>query len=64
MIPCWVDKNKYLECNGDKEKCDEIIRQDMNQGGNFNGILNVLSALKQEDEDCMIFAYIIPILSL
>ena len=51
LIPCWVDKNKYLECNGDKEKCDEIIRQDMNQGGNFNGILNVLSALKQEDED-------------
>ena len=51
LIPCWVDKNKYLGCNGDKEKCDEIIRQDMNQCGNFNGILNVLSALKQEDED-------------
>ena len=51
LIPCWVDKNTYLECNGDKEKCDEVIRQDMNQGGNFNGILNVLSALKQEDED-------------
>ena len=51
LIPCWVDKNKYLECNGDKDKCDEVIRQDMNQGGNFNGILNVLSALKQEDED-------------
>ena len=51
LIPCWVDKTKYLECNGDREKCDEVIRQDMSEGGNFNGILNVLSALKQEDED-------------
>ena len=51
LIPCWVDKAKYLECNGDKEKCDEVIRQDMSESGNFNCILNVLSALKQEDED-------------
>lgn len=51
LIPCWIDKSKYLECNGDKEKCDEIIRQDMGESGNFNGILNVMSALKQEDED-------------
>ena len=51
LIPCWVDKTKYLECNGDREKCDEVIRQDMSEGGNFNGILNVLSALKQEDPD-------------
>lgn len=51
LIPCWVDKTKYLECGGDKDKCDEVIREDMNKGGNFNGILNVMSALKQEDED-------------
>ena len=51
LIPCWVDKNKYLECNGDKEKCDEAIRKDMDKTGNFNGILNVLSALKQEDPE-------------
>ena len=51
LIPCWVDKTKYLECNGDREKCDEVIRQDMNVDGNYNGILNVMSALKQEDED-------------
>ena len=51
LIPCWVDKTKYLECAGDKEKCDEVIRQEMAEGGNFNGILNVLSALKQEDEE-------------
>ena len=52
LIPCWVDKSKYLECGSDREKCDEVIRQDMSAvGGNFNGILNVMSALKQEDED-------------
>jgi superfamily II DNA or RNA helicase len=51
LIPCWIDKSKYIECEGDKEKCDEIIREDMNKQGNFNGILNVICALKQEDED-------------
>ena len=51
LIPCWIDKSKYIDCEGDKEKCDEIIRQDMNKQGNFNGILNVICALKQEDED-------------
>ena len=51
LIPCWVDKEKYLGCDGDKDKCDEVIREDINKGGNFNGILNVMSALKQEDED-------------
>jgi ribosomal RNA-processing protein 8 len=51
LIPCWVDKNKYIDCNEDKDKCDAVIRQDMGEGGNFNCILNVLSALRQEDED-------------
>jgi superfamily II DNA or RNA helicase len=51
LIPCWVDKEKYLDCNGDRDKCDEVIREDMNKEGKFNGILNVMSALKQEDED-------------
>ena len=51
LIPCWIDKSKYIGCEGDKEKCDEIIREDMNKQGNFNGILNVICALKQEDED-------------
>jgi superfamily II DNA or RNA helicase len=51
LIPCWVDKTKYIGCDEDKEKCDEVIRSDLNKDGNFNGILNVLSALRQEDED-------------
>jgi len=51
LIPCWVNKEKYLSCDGNKDKCDEVIRQDLNKNGNFNGILNVISALKQESED-------------
>ena len=51
LLPCWVDKEKYLACDGDREKCDAVIREDMDKTGNFNGILNVMSALKQEDEE-------------
>jgi superfamily II DNA or RNA helicase len=51
LIPCWVDREKYLNCNGDKEKCDEAIREDLGSQGNFNQILNVMSALRQEDEE-------------
>lgn len=51
LIPCWVNKEKYLNCGEDKEKCDEAIREDLGAQGNFNQILNVMSALKQEDEE-------------
>ncbi len=51
LICCWVDKTKYVGCDEDREKCDEVIRSDLNKDGNFNGILNVFSALRQEDED-------------
>ncbi len=51
LLPCWVDRAKYEACGGDREKCDAVLREDMGETGNFNGILNVLSALRQEDED-------------
>jgi superfamily II DNA or RNA helicase len=51
LIPCFVDKTKYLDCQQNKEKCDEVIRQDIQEGGNFNGILNVMSALNQSDTE-------------
>jgi superfamily II DNA or RNA helicase len=51
LIPCWVDKEKYFNCNEDKDKCDEAIREDLGTQGNFNSILNVMSALRQEDEE-------------
>ena len=51
LIPCWVDKSKYEKSSGNKERQDQVIREDMQKDGNFNGILNVMSALKQEDEE-------------
>jgi len=52
LIPCYVDKTKYEGCKDDPVKCDEIIRQEMkSDNGDFNDVLNVISALKQEDED-------------
>ena len=51
LLPCWVDKDKYVVCNGVKEACDKVIREDMSAGGNFSGILNVMSALQQEQPD-------------
>jgi ribosomal RNA-processing protein 8 len=48
LIPCYVDVLKYQDCQTDEEK-DNVIRNEMSQGGNFDGILNVLSALRQED---------------
>jgi len=51
LIPCFVDKTKYEEAEGDVEAVDEALREDMTTAGNFNGILNVLSALRQEDPE-------------
>lgn len=51
LIPCYVDKAKYEAANGEAEKVDAIIREDMAQAGNFNAILNVLSALRQDDPE-------------
>ena len=52
LIPCWVDRSKYEAVQDDPDARDDIIRRDVQEkGGNFNGILNVVSALKQEDED-------------
>ena len=48
LIPAYVDINKYNECNTMEEK-DEVIRNEMNKSGDFSGILNTLSALRQED---------------
>lgn len=48
LIPCYVDVDKYKKCKTDEDR-DNVIRQEMNKVGDFNGILNVLSALRQED---------------
>lgn len=51
LLAEWVDKEKYLECEGDPDKRDEVIRTNLNKGGDFSNILNVFCALKQQDED-------------
>lgn len=52
VLPCFIDKTKYVECEGDRSKIDECIREEMKtDNGDFQPILNVLSALKQEDEE-------------
>jgi superfamily II DNA or RNA helicase len=48
LIPAFVDVNKYKDCETDAQR-DDIIRTEMSKTGDFNGILNVLSALRQED---------------
>jgi predicted helicase len=50
LIPCYVDADKYKDCNTDDER-DEQIRKDMSDTGNFNSILNVLTALRQDDPE-------------
>ena len=48
LIPCYVDANKYNASQTEEER-DKIIREEMNENGNFNNILNVLSALREDD---------------
>jgi hypothetical protein len=50
LLPIYIDKTKYEECKT-AEECDAVIREQMKKGDDFTPILNVMSALKQEDED-------------
>jgi hypothetical protein len=52
LIPCFVNMENYAEANGDAEKQDGLIRQQMRDtNGDYAPILNVLGALKQEDPE-------------
>jgi superfamily II DNA or RNA helicase len=46
LIPCWIDMEKYEGL--DAVKRDEMIRQELHEGGNFNTFLNVMSAYKNQ----------------
>jgi superfamily II DNA or RNA helicase len=49
LIPCYVNIDKYNTC-ATHDEIDHIIRSEMSiSGGDFNGILSVLSSLRQED---------------
>jgi superfamily II DNA or RNA helicase/SAM-dependent methyltransferase len=49
-IPVFIDVSKYEECANDVER-DEALRDDIQTSENWDPILNVLSALKQDDPE-------------
>jgi superfamily II DNA or RNA helicase len=50
LLPCQVDIELYKGCTTIEER-DALIREDMAKNGNMDGILNVLSALRQDDPE-------------
>ena len=46
LIPCWIDMDKYEGL--DAIERDDMIRQELHEGGNFNTFLNVMSAYKNQ----------------
>jgi superfamily II DNA or RNA helicase len=50
LLPCWVDQDLYVDANTAEER-DDVIRKNLGKGGNFNSILNVMSALKQDNKE-------------
>ena len=48
LLPVMVNVDKYKDCLTDIDR-DNVIRNEMSNTGDFNGILNVISALRQED---------------
>ena len=53
LIPVCIDLEKYLEAGDDAEKRDKIIREQLNDrdNGDYNAIMNIVAALKQEDPE-------------
>jgi superfamily II DNA or RNA helicase len=52
LIPCYVSMENYAAVKHDRVKTDELIREQMRSGkGDYECILNVLAALKQEDPE-------------
>ena len=50
LLPINADKTKYQEAETDEER-DLLLRQDMSKEGDFQMILNVLSALRADDPE-------------
>lgn len=57
LIPVFLEEQKYLGCNGDKEAINALLSKEISEGerGNFRPIVSVCTALKdelaQEDEE-------------
>ena len=51
LIPCFIDTNKYKSIDNPLDR-DKMIREQMSENGNFNCVLNIISAFKyQYDPD-------------
>lgn len=51
LIPCWINMEHYAEAETREEK-DALIREQMRAtNGDYSPVLNVLGALKQDDEE-------------
>lgn len=51
LLPVWVDTTKYQAVKGKPEERDRILREDMRASGDFQAILNVVSALQADDPE-------------
>jgi len=53
LIPVCINFDKYRECGEDYDKMDSVLREQLNdsENGDFNAIMNVCAALRQEDPE-------------
>ena len=53
LIPVCINIDKYRECGEDYDKMDGVLREQLNdsENGDFNAVMNVCVALKQEDPE-------------
>ena len=47
LIPCMIDITQYNKMANDEDK-DKMIREQLSESGNFNTVLNVMSAFKYQ----------------
>ena len=53
LVPVCIGWEKYREAGDDAEKQDSLIREQLNdrENGDYNAIMNIVAALKQEDPE-------------
>lgn len=53
LIPVCINIDKYRECGEDYDKMDSVLREQLNdyENGDFNAVMNVCAALKQEEPE-------------
>jgi len=49
-IPCSIDFERYRDKNTEEER-DQVIREGIYKFGDFSAVMNVLTAIQQEDEE-------------